>query len=111
MFAMFGLRGSRYVIFGQPGSRPVQLAGFAGPVIFDRALPNRLANNGRGAIPADAMIRGGMQAAWQIGRRPNDVVVHFSNWATSQFWSTANVTLRRINGEWIVVEIRLGSVT
>jgi hypothetical protein len=111
MFAMFGLRGSRYVIFGQPGSRPVQLFGFAGPVIFDRALPNRLTSNGRGAIPADAMIRGGMQAAWQIARRPDDVIVHITNWATSQFRSAADVTLRRINGEWIVVEIGLRSVT
>ena len=70
-------------------------------------LPTQLLN----APDGSRVIIGGMQAAWQIGRRPNDVVVHFSNWATSQFHSTADVTLRRINAEWIVVEIRLGSVT
>lgn len=111
MFAVYGLRGSRAAIFGLPGSRPVQLSGFAGPVFFDRSLPNRLTHNGRGMLPPDQSIRGGMQAAWTIAVTGTEATVSFDNYATAQFRSGMSARFRRFGNQWIVVELRHGGVS
>lgn len=108
MFVAYGLSGSRYAVFVAPGHRPVQLYGHSGPVFFNVALPDRT-GCGRGARPGTcAAIAGGAQVAWTLSRpAPTDAVVQFRNVQGLGFRSTSQATLRKIGGEWVVVDYRV----
>ena len=103
-FAMYALTGSRFAIYVRPGTRPVQLSGHSGPVLFGVDLPTR--DSGRTQPPPP--IRGGAQSSWRVsGRTAASVRVEFTDWVGIAFRSTSLVVLKKIGADWIVVECRL----
>jgi hypothetical protein len=108
MFAAYGLNGSRYAVFVAPGHRSVQLYGHSGPVFFDVALPDRT-GCGRGARPGScAAIAGGAQISWIVTRpTPADAIVQFTNLQGLGFRSATRTALKKVEGEWVVVDYRV----
>jgi hypothetical protein len=103
VFTMYGLTGSRWAIFVKTGTRPIQLTGHSGPVLYGVDLPTR--DTPRTGTPPP--IRGGAQAAWRISARTaTDATVEFTDWAGIAFRSTSRVTLKKIGAEWVVVACR-----
>jgi hypothetical protein len=100
VFAMYALTGSRWAIFVKPGTRPIQLVGHSGPVLYGVDLPTR--DTPRTGTPPP--IRGGAQAAWRVSARsPTEATVEFTDWAGIAFRSSSHVTLKKIGIEWVVV--------
>ena len=101
---MYALTGSRWAIFVKPGTRPVQLSGHSGPVLFGIDLPTR--DSGRTQPPPP--IRGGAQSTWRVtARTATDATVEFTDWVGLAFRSNSLVTLKKLGTEWIVVECRI----
>jgi hypothetical protein len=99
IFAAYALSGSRWALFVRTGSRPLQLAGFPGPVIFGVDLPTRE------DVRNPPAIRGGAQAAWKIAQRSaTEAVVDFIDWAGTTFRTTSRMKLRKLHDTWVVVE-------
>ena len=102
VLATHGLTGSRWAIFVRAGTRPVQLHGHLGPVLFGVDLPSR---DDRRSPPE---IRGGAQTSWKVSERTaTDATVDFTDWAGISFRSDSRVTLRKIAGQWVVVGAKI----
>jgi len=106
-FAAYGLTGSRFAIFVPPGHRAVQLYGLAGPVLFDRALPERT-GCGRGARAGVTCppIIGGAQVSWTLTRPTStEANITFSTVVGLNSPRTTRVTLKKIGNDWIVIAV------
>jgi hypothetical protein len=96
-FAAFAMTGSREALFVTPQTLRVHLAGYGGPVFFDRAIP-------RGA-EADGYA--GTYVSWTIGSRSDsEAVVQLTDWEGNLSASGQDVTLKRTAGRWVVVAVR-----
>ena len=85
LFAMYGLLASRWAVFVAPGSRPVQVHGHAGPMLF-------------------GTTRGGAQTSWKVESHTADqAVVHVTSWSGSRSKGVTNITLKNVTGTWVVV--------
>jgi len=96
VFAAFGLSESRNVLFALDGRvRRLQLWGLGAPVVFNRDLVvNEL----------DDPPPGGVFVSWKIIKRTDaEAVVEILDWEDKLAGGAQEVTLRRINDEWIVV--------
>jgi hypothetical protein len=96
IFAHLGLPGSPWALLVDGTSRKLQLTGFGGPVIFDRAVPKRDEPGG------------GVYVRWQlVSKTADQATVSIADWEGSLAGSGHTVSLRRINGAWYVVAIRM----
>jgi hypothetical protein len=110
-FAEYGVKESRAALFVPPGFRRVQLDGHAGPVFFGVHLPSRV-GCGRGSRADCGPILGGAEVTWQTGATsPTETTVEFTNRLGTSFLSSVRLTLRKIDGRWVVVAYQLGRVT
>ena len=97
-----GLTGSRWAIFVKRGTRPLQLSGHLGPVLFGVDLPTR--DDTRN--PPD--IRGGAQTTWRVSSQTTtEATVDFTDWAGISFKSDSRVRLKKTLGQWVVVEMQM----
>jgi hypothetical protein len=94
IFAAFALTGSRQMLYVTPSTPPVHLAGYGGPIIFDRA------------IPRDASS-GGVYVSWKIrDRSATDAVVEVTDWEGLLAAGGQDVFLKRVLGKWTVVAVK-----
>ena len=100
-FATFGLTGSRYVIFAD-GGRPVQFWGYGGPVLFNVNVAEFRKKYPEGSVSVN----------WTVGKKENDeVVVDVSDYEGPLAASGMGLKLRKIGGEWFVVELTPGWIS
>jgi hypothetical protein len=100
IFATFAMSGSRDLLYVRPGSPRTHVAGYGGPVLFDREIPA----NGNGA--------GGTWVAWKIASRDAATAsVEVSDWEGPLAAGVVDVQLRKIDGVWVVVSVRAMSVS
>jgi len=96
IFATFAMSGSRELLYVQRGAPRIHLAGYGGPVLFDRD------------IPADGNGGGGTWVGWKIASRDATTAsVEVSDWEGMLAAGTVDVQLRKIDGVWVVVSVRL----
>jgi hypothetical protein len=99
IFALFGISKSRYAILVDDTSRKLQLTGFAGPVLFDVKRPNTSGD-------------GGTYVRWRLtAKDANTANVYLYDWEGNLAASSNEVTLRRVNGEWVVVDVKLIAIS
>jgi hypothetical protein len=95
IFAAIAMTGSRQLLYVTPQTPRVHVAGYAGPVIFDRAIPR--SGDGRGAT----------YVSWKIASRTDgDAIVEITDWEGMLAGGGQEVTLKRIAGRWVAVAIR-----
>ena len=102
-FAMFGLSGSRYILFAG-GERPkrVQFWGYGGPVLYGGDLKEF-----RRKYP-----EGSVSVSWSVGKKEKgEVVVSLSDYEGPLAASGQDMRLRKIGGEWFVVELLPGWIS
>ena len=100
IFATLAMSGSRDLMFVRPGSPPIHVAGYGGPIIFDRT------------IPAGGNGGGGTWVGWKIARRDATTAsVDVSDWEGMLAAGHVDVQLRKIDDVWVVVSVRLTSVS
>ena len=102
IFATFGLSGSRHLVIVGPGSKKVQLWGHAGPVLYRPEQADWRARHGYGAVFVN----------WKIEKKTNtEAVVGIDDWEGELAAGDQNVILKKIGGEWFVVERKTGGVS
>jgi hypothetical protein len=95
VFGAFALTGSRQLLYVTPRTPRVQLAGYGGPVIFDRAIPK--SGDGNGAT----------YVGWTItSKTDTEAVVEVTDWEGLLAAGGQLVRLKRIAGRWVVVAVR-----
>ena len=95
IFAAYAVTGSRDLLYVTPGSPRVHVAGYGGPILFDRAVPK----NGNG--------EGGTWVAWKIARRDaTTAIVDLSDWEGLLAAGGVEVRLTKVGGVWVVVSVR-----
>ena len=95
VFAVFALTGSRQMLYATPSTSRVQLTGYGGPIIFDRA------------IPKDASAAGGVYVTWIIrDRRAADAIVEITDWEGPLAAGGQDVFLKKVPGTWVVVAVK-----
>ena len=105
VFVTYGLTGSRWAVFVRHGVQPFQAEGLSGPMLFSVDLPTRDGLLLRDPRSLDAVpLRGGAQTTWTVSRNGDQATVDFTNWSGSSFKSASRVQLRRLDGEWVVVD-------
>lgn len=102
-FAMFGLTGSRHVIFaGGRNLRRVQLWGYGGPVLYGADV---------GAF-RKRFPEGSVSVGWTVGeKKGGEVLVSVTDYEGPLAASGQDVKLRKIGGEWFVVELQGGWIS
>ena len=91
ILATFGLSGSRQLLYVTPGCVKVHVAGYGGPIIYDRSIP-------RDGSP------GGPYVTWKIASKSAaEALVEISDWEGILAAGGQTVTLRKMAGQWIVV--------
>jgi hypothetical protein len=94
IFAAFALTGSRQMLYVTPSTPPVHLAGYGGPIIFDRAIPRDGSS-------------GGVYVSWRIrDHNDTDAVVELTDWEGVLAAGGQNVFLKRVLGKWTVVAVK-----
>ena len=98
MFVTFGLTGSRHLLLLDSKVKRIHLWGYAGPVIYGHDLKSWSEKHQYGAV----------YVSWRIRRRVSDgtVVVEISDHEGPLAAGGQDIRLRKINGEWIVVNRR-----
>jgi hypothetical protein len=95
IFAAFALTGSRELLSVTPGTPRVHVDGYAGPILFDRAIPGI-----EGAT-------GAPYVSWKIVRRtPTEATVELTDWEGGLAAGGQDVFLRKITNRWTVVAQR-----
>jgi hypothetical protein len=96
-FAVYGVNRSQSAIL-VTGSRPVQLRGFRGPVIYGLDRDKWIGTHQRGFV----------FVKWQITSRTADTAkVELDDYEAALAAAGFEVTLKRIHGQWVVVESRM----
>jgi hypothetical protein len=91
IFAAFGLTGSRQLLYVTPDSPKVHVVGYGGPILFDHPIT-------RDALP------GGPYVSWRIAERTATTArVELSDHEAPTSGGGQDVSLRKINGVWVVV--------
>ncbi len=91
IFAAFGLSGSRQLLYVTPGCPKVHVAGYAGPIVYDREIPK----DGAG---------GGPYVTWKIARKSaTEAVVELTDWEGLLAAGGQDVVLKNVAGRWVVV--------
>ena len=89
------MTGSRQLLYVTRQTPHVQLSGYGGPVIFDRAIPPT--GDGGGAT----------YVGWKIARRTADeATVELTDWEGMLAAGGQQVVLKRTAGRWVVVAVR-----
>jgi len=100
IFAAYAVTGSRNLLYVTPGSARVHVAGYGGPILFDRAMPK----NGNG--------EGGTWVRWKIARRDaTTAVVDLSDWEGMLAAGGVDVRLTKVGAAWVVVSVRTTSIS
>jgi hypothetical protein len=95
IFATFAMSGSRDLLYVRPGSPRIHVAGYGGPVLFDREIPK----DGNGG--------GGTWVSWKIAQREaTEALVQISDWEGMLAAGGVDVRLRKIDGGWIVISVK-----
>jgi hypothetical protein len=101
IFAVFGLSGSRDLIFVGEGSRRLQVWGYEGPILY--------------GISADTWHKkhiSGTWVGWKVtARTEREATVSIGDWEGTLAAGGQTVTLRKIQGDWYVVKMELGEVS
>ena len=93
VFGAFALTGSRQLLFATPQTPRVCVAGYGGPILLDRAIPET----------AD----GGTYVSWKIVEKTTaDAVVEITDWEGRLAAGGQHVFLKKIAGTWVVVAVR-----
>lgn len=93
IFSMFGLTESPGALFVADNSRRLQLDGLPGPVFYREG-------------------NGGVRVTWKILEKTADTAtVKLTDFEGALSASSNEVTLRKINGDWYVVAIRMTSIS
>ena len=91
-FATFGLSDSRHIVLMEEGTRPVQLWGYAGPVLYGDVVRKwRWTHD-----------YGGVFLKWKATIDGDTARVDFSDWEGGAAGSGQFVELRKIDGTWSV---------
>jgi hypothetical protein len=100
IFATFAMSGSRDLLYVRPGSPRIHVAGYGGPMLYDRE------------IPADGNGGGGTWVGWKIASRDATTAsVEVNDWEGMLAAGSVDVELRKIDGAWVVVSVRLTRVS
>jgi thrombospondin type 3 repeat protein len=95
VFATFAVTGSRDLLYVTPDSLRFHVAGYGGPILFDRPIPR----DGDGA--------GGTWVTWKIAsRQPAEALVQLSDWEGMLAAGGVDVRLKKINGGWVVISVQ-----
>jgi hypothetical protein len=101
-FVVYGINRSRSLIFVDQNSRPLQLWGFRGPVLFG-------VNQQQWMREYD---HGYMFVTWTLGDRTADsAVVAIRDYEASLSAASFLVTLKKIGGDWVVVALRMTGIS
>jgi hypothetical protein len=101
-FAAFGLTDSRFLLLVRPPSTKVHIWGYTGPVIYlDEGDVDQWRKQHE---------RGGMFVTWTIAPFSNETRVRFSDYESSMSGSSQEIILRKIDGNWIVIQRKKGGV-
>ena len=94
VFGTLAMTGSRDLLYVTPDSPHVHIAGYGGPIIFDRPIPK----GGDGG--------GGTWVTWKIARLDAaDALVQVSDWEGMLAAGGVDVRLKKIDGTWVVVSV------
>jgi hypothetical protein len=93
-FATFGLSGSRHIVLVEEGSRPVQLWGYRGPILYGDIAKSWRQTHSYGGVFVD----------WKVTINGDTARVDFSDWEGELAASGQFVELRRIDGTWCVTK-------
>jgi hypothetical protein len=100
VFGAFALTGSRELLYVTPQTPRVQLAGYGGPVLYDRAIPKSGDGNG------------GTYVSWKIIDKTADAaMVQLTDWEGMLGGAGQEVMLKRIPSRWVVVAVRTSWVS
>ncbi len=100
LYAALGISGSHDLLLANSKS-PVQLWGFAGPVLYKQDREQWIKEHGYG----------GIFIGWAVKIDGDTAKVDISDWEGSLAAGSQTVTLRKIEGEWYVVGRRTGRVS
>jgi hypothetical protein len=100
IYATFGISGSRCLLLVDDKSPPVQLWGYAGPVLYNINREQWLKDHGSG----------GIFVGWKLTIEGNDATVDIKDWEGYLAGGSQKVFLCKIDGQWYVVERRRGLV-
>jgi len=95
VFAAFAVTGSRDLLYVTPGSPPVHITGYGGPILYGREIPKNLDGDG------------GTWVTWKVANRSAaDALVQLSDWEGMLSGGGVDVRLKKIDGVWRVVSVR-----
>jgi hypothetical protein len=101
IFATFGLTGSRDLLLVDQGSEKLQVWGYEGPILYDTSRDQGTQHR-----------TGGLRVKWRItSKSETEAEVSISDYAGPLAAGGLSVRLRRIAGEWYVIERRTGWVS
>ena len=94
IFAAFALTGSREMLYVTPNTPRIHVAGYGGPILFDRPIPRDGSS-------------GGVYVSWKIrDRSAVDAVVEITDWEGLLAAGGQNVFLKKVLGKWVVVAVK-----
>jgi hypothetical protein len=94
-FATFGMSGSRHLLLVEPGSRPIQLRGYGGPVIYGQTRKNWIQRHGYGAF----------FVSWKSGCiRDGKAGAQISDYEGEMASGLQGIVLRKTGSEWFAVK-------
>jgi hypothetical protein len=97
-FATYGLERSRAAIHVREGSRPLQLLGFRGPVLFGVDTKRWMTD----------YVYGFVLVSWKVLNRTADTaVVEVSDFEAALSAAAFQVTLKKVAGHWVVTEHKM----
>jgi hypothetical protein len=100
VFGAFALTGSRELLYVTPQTPRVHLTGYAGPVLYDRAIPKSGDGNG------------GTYVSWKIvNKTADDAIVQLTDWEGNLGGGGQDVTLKKLASRWIVVAVKTSWVS
>ena len=100
VFGAFALTGSRELLYVTPQTPRVHLTGYAGPVLYDRAIPKSGDGNG------------GTYVSWKIvNKTADDAMVQLTDWEGLLGGGGQDVTLKKFGSRWIVVAVKTSWVS
>jgi hypothetical protein len=95
IFATFGMSGSRHLLLVEPGSRPIQLWGYGGPVIYGQTRESWVGRHGYGAF----------FISWKAGCIwDGKAGVQISDYEGEMASGVQGIVLRKIGSEWFAVK-------
>jgi hypothetical protein len=94
LFAVYSVGGSRTALLVQDGVAPVQVVGYSGPILFNINRTDWIKRFGHGGV----FLR------WRaIRRTETEATVNVLDWEGMLAGGSQAVSLRKIDGKWIVV--------